>query len=414
MFVTSGLFRDLFGQQIVWLDKAVLLALDGSRRTIERSRPDLASALRAALEPLGPMARAGDEPLARNHVARHWVNETLALIKQGIGNVEAGKQASLRVFGTSPGDYSAGINRAVERSGSWNDRKELAKIYIDRIGHAYSADGTSQAQQELLKSNLREVTNTYLGRSSNLYGLMDNNDAFDYLGGLSLAVETLSGRVPASHVADHSNPSQPTMQPLPTALLTELRGRYLNPAWIKPLMQHGYAGARTMGSEFMEYLWGWQVTNPDVIKSWAWDEVKQVYVDDSHHLGLDKFLEQGSNVHVKTNMMAILLVAAEKQFWQTDQATLQQLSQQWVDLILEHGLPGSGHTQPDHPVFQWVQPYLRADQIEPLKQMLERARVDAKAATSPTTMTELQAETEGQAPQDSDAQGRADARPGRW
>jgi cobaltochelatase CobN len=406
VFVASGLFRDLFGQQIVWLDKAVLLALDGSRRTIERTRPDLASALRAALQPLGPMASPGDEPLVRNHVARHWVNETSVLIKQGIGHVEAGKQASLRVFGTSPGDYSAGINRAVERSGSWNDRKELAKIYIDRIGHAYSADGTSQAQQELLKSNLREVRNTYLGRSSNLYGLMDNNDAFDYLGGLSLAVETLSGRVPASHVADHSNPSQPTMQPLPTALLTELRGRYLNPAWIKPLMQHGYAGARTMGSEFMEYLWGWQVTNPDVIKSWAWDEVKQVYVDDSHHLGLDKFLEQGSNVHVKTNMMAILLVAAEKQFWQTDPATLQQLSQKWVDLILEHGLPGSGHTQPDHPVFQYVQPYLRADQIEPLKQLLERARVDAKAATSPTTMTELQAAKEGQeAKQSADAQG---------
>ena len=405
VFVTSGLFRDLFGQQIIWLDKAVLLALDGSRRTIERTRPDLASALRAALEPLGPMASPGDEPLARNHVARHWVNETSALIKRGIGHAEAGKQASLRVFGTSPGDYSAGINRAVERSGSWTDRKELAKIYIDRIGHAYSANGTSQAQQELLKSNLREVRNTYLGRSSNLYGLMDNNDAFDYLGGLSLAVETLSGRVPASHVADHSNPSQPTMQPLPTALLSELRGRYLNPAWIKPLMQHGYAGARTMGSEFMEYLWGWQVTNPDVIKSWAWDEVKQVYVDDSHDLGLDEFLEQGSNVHVKTNMMAILLVAAEKKFWQADEATLQQLSQEWVDLLLEHGLPGSGHTQPDHPVFQWVEPYLRADQIEPLQQLLERARVDAKAASSPTTMTELQTTTEDQARQGSDDRG---------
>jgi hypothetical protein len=38
-----------------------------------------------------------------------------------------------------------------------------------------------------------------------------------------------------------------------------------------------------------------------------------------------------------------------------------------------------------------VQPYLRADQIEPLKQLLERARVDAKASSSPTTMAELQA-----------------------
>ena len=390
VFVTSGLFRDLFGQQIIWLDKAVLLALDGSRRTIERSRPDLAAALDAALAPLGPLANSGDEPLARNHVARHWVNETSVLVKQGIGAADAGKQAALRVFGTAPGDYSAGINRMVERSGSWTDRKELAKVYIDRIGHAYSADGSSNAQQERLRSNLREVRNTYLGRSSNLYGLMDNNDAFDYLGGLSLAVETLSGRVPTSHVADHSNPKNPQMQPLTTALITELRGRYLNPEWIKPLMQHGYAGARTMGSEFTEFLWGWQVTNPDIIQSWAWDEVKDVYLDDRYQIGLDKFLEQDSNVHVKTNMMAIMLVAAEKKFWQADAATLQQLSQQWVDLLLQHGLPGSGHTQPDHPVFQWVQPYLRADQIEPLKKLLDRARVDAKPASSPSTMTELQ------------------------
>lgn len=403
VFVTSGLFRDLFGQQIVWLDTAVLLALDGSRRTIERNRPDLAAALDAALRPLGPSATGGDEPLALNHVARHWVKETSALIKQGVAAALAGKQAGLRVFGTAPGDYSAGINRMIERSGSWSDRKELAKVYIDRIGHAYSADGSNAAQQEGLRSNLREVRNTYLGRSSNLYGLMDNNDAFDYLGGLSLAVETLSGRIPASHVADHSNPQQPQMQALPAALLAELRGRYLNPAWIKPLMQHGYAGARTMGSEFMEYLWGWQVTNPDIIKSWAWDEVKAVYLDDRYQIGLDRFLEQESNVHVKTNMMAILLVAAEKQFWQTDAATLQQLSRAWVDLLLKHGLPGSGHTQPDHPVFQWVQPYLRADQVEPLKQLLDRARVDAKPASSPSTLAELQ-------PADKEAQQRSEAR----
>jgi cobaltochelatase CobN len=278
----------------------------------------------------------------------------------------------------------------IERSGSWTDRKELAQVYIDRIGHAYSADGSSEAQQERLRNNLRTVRNTYLGRSSNLYGLMDNNDAFDYLGGLSLAVETLSGHVPESHVADHSNPAKPRMQALPAALVAELRGRYLNPAWIKPLMQHGYAGARTMGSEFVEYLWGWQVTNPDVIQSWAWDEVKAVYLDDRYRIGLAEFLQQDSNVHVKTNMMAILLVAAQKQFWQADEQTLRQLGQAWVDLLLEHGLPGSGHTQPDHPVFEWIKPHLRPDQVEPLQQLLERARVDAKQAASPSTISEVQ------------------------
>lgn len=390
VFVASGLFRDLFGQQIAWLDTAVLLAIDGSRRAIEREHPKLSAALDATLAPLGSLANAGDEPLASNHVARHWVNETLALLEQGTPYAVAGKRASLRLFGTAPGDYSAGINRMIERSGSWKDRKELAQVYIDRIGHAYTADGSSEAQQQTLRDNLRTVRNTYLGRSSNLYGLMDNNDAFDYLGGLSLAVETLSGHVPESHVADHSNPFKPRMQALPAALIAELRGRYLNPAWIKPLMQHGYAGARTMGSEFMEYLWGWQVTNPDVIQSWAWDEVKSVYLDDRYQIGLDEFLQRDANVHVKTNMMAILLVAAHKQFWQADEQTLQQLGQAWVDLLLEHGLPGSGHTQPDHPVFEWIKPHLRAEQIEPLRQLLERARVDTKGTISPSTISELQ------------------------
>jgi cobaltochelatase CobN len=95
---------------------------------------------------------------------------------------------------------------------------------------------------------------------------------------------------------------------------------------------------------------------------------------------------------VKTNMMAILLVAAQKGFWNTDEATLQQLAQRWADLLLQHGLPGSGHTRPDHPVFQWVMSKLREDQRAPLQQLLDKALVDvAKPASGPATMTELQA-----------------------
>jgi cobaltochelatase CobN len=390
VFVTSGLFRDLFGAQMAWLDKSVLLAIDGSRSAIEKSHPELRDALASALAPLGPLERSGNEPLDRNHVARHWVAETQALMQTSIPLEIAGKQAALRVFGTAPGDYGAGINRLAERSGAWTNRDELAKVYVERLGHTYTADGRSAAGSELFRRNLGSVRNTYLGRASNLYGLMDNNDAFDYLGGLSLAVEKVSGKLPASFVVDHSNANKPQMQPLPAALVAELRGRYLNPAWIKPLMQHGYAGARTMGSEFTEYLWGWQVTNPDIIKSWAWDEVKAVYIDDREKLGLDAFLERDDNVHVKTNMMAILLVAAEKNFWQTDAQTLSQLSQQWVDLLLQHGLPGSGHTRADHPVFQYVQPFLRDDQREPLRQLLERSKAPApQAQNSPSTISEL-------------------------
>jgi outer membrane receptor for monomeric catechols len=83
-----------------------------------------------------------------------------------------------------------------------------------------------------------------------------------------------------------------------------------------------------------------------VIQSWAWDEVKRVYLDDGLELGLDEFLASGQNVHVRTNMQAILLVAAHKDFWQADAATLDALARDFAQAVVEHGLPGSGHTRP--------------------------------------------------------------------
>ncbi len=182
------------------------------------------------------------------------------------------------------------------------------------------------------------------------------------------------------------------MQPLELALLEELRGRFLNPQWLKPLMQHGYGGARTMGSEFMEYLWGWQVTNPDIIRSWVWDEVKQVYLEDSLNLGLDEFLEQGHNVHVKINIQAILLVAADKGFWQADSATLKQLAEEFARRVAEHGLPGSGHTDPHHPMMKLVEANLDEALAKQLLATLAAAKgpqVENEMKNSITTISEI-------------------------
>lgn len=385
VFVTSGLFRDLYGAQLEWLDKAVLLALDGASTTIRKNFTELSPALSAALEPLESLATGGNESLEENRIAAQWVSEVKGLMDKGVSGAQAGREASLRIFGTAPGSYGAGVNRLVERSGAWQDRKEIAKAYLTRMGHAYGIGYRGQNMHNRFTANLEKVKNTYLGRASNLYGLIDNNDAFDYLGGLSLAVESLTGKAPDAHVIQHADPKNATLTDLDEALLVELRGRYLNPAWLKPLMEHDYAGARTMGSEFLEYLWGWQVTNPDIIKSWMWDEVKSVYLDDRHKIGLDKFLEDKQNVHVKINMLAVMLVAAQKDFWKADEATLNELSSSFADLIVKHGLPGSGHTRPDHPLYDWIAPRLTADQLRDLWEVLDRARIDTQAPVEAVT-----------------------------
>ncbi|MCB1703764.1 MAG: cobaltochelatase subunit CobN [Halioglobus sp.] len=399
VFTTSGLFRDLYSSQMVLLDQAVLMALAASADTIRRDHPALTLALQQALSPLpdspADAARAADETLDSNQVAAHWVEHAQELLAQGHSAAEAGTLASLRVFGDAPGSYGAGINRLVERSGAWQQREELAAVYMRRLGHSYgrtadSGGGFGAPAQAAFRTNLQHVENTYFGRSSNLYGLIDNNDAFDYLGGLSLAVETLTGQVPNNFVLNHANPDSINTEPLAVALRQELRGRYLNPQWLQGLMQHGYAGARTMGSEFLEYLWGWQVTNPTLVGDWAWQEVKEVYMDDRYGLSLDEFLEQGHNAHVKSNMLAIMLVAIHKGYWQADAVTTQQLAEAFTALVVKNGLPGSGHTTPDHPMLPWLQQHLSAADWDALAQVVARVQQEPVAQPEVHRLMEIE------------------------
>lgn len=370
---TSGLFRDLYPNLIRLIDRAGRLALAASAETLAAQDPALREALTAALAPLAGAAW-GTEPATDNRVAREWLVRQRALVAGGESNVDAGRGAALRVFGDAPGAYGAGVNRLTERSGAWRERDDIGRAYRNRMGHAYGLDTEGESRHRAFDVALDGIHRTYHGRASNLYGLLDNNDAFDYLGGLSLAVETRTGRVPDALILQHAQPGRADVEPLASALLGELRGRFLNPAWLRPLMDNGYSGARTMGQEFIENLWGWQVTRPDLVKNWAWDEVKAVYFDDAYKLGLPEFLGRRHNAHVKAHMLAVFMVAAEKGFWKTDPETIRRMGGELARLVAANGLPGSGHTAPDHPMWGWLAPQLDAGDAQQLGVTLAKAR----------------------------------------
>lgn len=373
IITTSGLFRDLYPSLLNLIDRGGRLALAASAQTLLDSDPTLKEALQAALSPLIQPVW-GSQPLTENRVAERWLARTLALKEQGQVIAEAGREAAWRIFGDAPGAYGAGVNRLTERSGAWRERGEIAKAYLNRMGHAYGLDNRGDAAHAPLALAMAGITRSYHGRASHLYGLLDNNDAFDYLGGMSLAVEHLTGKPPDALILQHAEAGRADVEPLATALLGELRGRFLNPAWIKPQMAQGYSGARTFGQEFLENLWGWQVTRPDLIKNWAWDEVKQVYFDDSQKLGLPAFLNQGHNAHVKAHMLGIYMVAAEKGFWKADAATLKAMGTELARLVAKNGLPGSGHTAPNNPMWAWLRPQLDVADAQRLDATLARAQ----------------------------------------
>ena len=380
IFTGSGLFRDLYASKLALLDKAVLMTLSASYKSIVSKYPALTLALDSALKPLGDTVDKGSEEVEKNSVALNWVEEAREILKQNpsIGVEKLGKISSMRVFATAPGAYGAGINRLVERSSAWTNRDELADVFIKRMGYSYSNDSFGEVAKESFKRQLKSVENTYLGRASNLYGLIDNNDTFDYLGGLNLAIEKQTGKQPNSFVIDHSNSNNLKIISLETALLSELRGRFLNPQWIKPLMKEGYSGARTMGNEFVEYLWGWQVTSPEIIKDWVWEEVKAVYVDDKLNLKLDEFLSSNHQVQVQTNMLAVMLVAIQKDFWKADEKTQRELANKFANNIINHGIPGSGHTHANHPIYNFVKSKINANMSDKLEEVLSQSRMESK------------------------------------
>nr|WP_198021986.1 cobaltochelatase subunit CobN [Algiphilus aromaticivorans] len=392
LFTTSGLFRDLYEDQLALLDRAVRVALAGSAGTIRSKHPQLAGALDAALESLpDDLREAGDEPLAANDVAASWVADTKALMGEGRGAEAAGRDAALRVFGTTPGAYGAGVNRLADRSGAWDARGELADAYIRRMGHAYGGGRDGTAAHDAFEQRLRQVGRSYLGRASHVYGLLDNDDGFDFQGGLSMAVESLSGKAPANNVLQYADPDNARVESTERALLGELRSRNLNPQWLEPLMAQGYAGARTMAADFIDNLWGWQVTSPEIVRSWVWDEVHQVYLEDRHDIGLDDFLAEGDKVHVKTHLQAILLVAAQRGFWEAEAAVVDALAADFAELVAEHGLPGSGHTAPDHPTMDWVAERLDDQALREAFNAVRDAarRPEQPRATDPASVAEI-------------------------
>lgn len=77
-------------------------------------------------------------------------------------------------------------------------------------------------------------------------------------------------------------------------------------------------------------------------------------------------------------MQAIALLAAQRGFWEADVFTRRSLARDFAGNIIDHGLPGSGHTRPDHPLMDWV-----ADQLEPQqREAFESARKGGSSAYS--------------------------------
>jgi len=144
------------------------------------------------------------------------------------------------------------------------------------------------------------------------------------------------------YITDLQSVNKVEMKTLGDSYRLEIRARYFNPKWIKGMMEYDYAGAREMDN-FVEYLWGWDVSLPEMVSDTDWDRVYDVYVMDKYDLGLKEFFNQ-NNPYAFQSMSARMLEAARKDYWHPTEEMKSVLAEQYEQSVEEYGVTCCHHT----------------------------------------------------------------------
>ncbi|MBF2097831.1 MAG: magnesium chelatase subunit H [Gloeomargaritaceae cyanobacterium C42_A2020_066] len=285
----SGVFRDLFLNQMYLIDQAVKLAAEA------------------------------DEPLDQNFVRRHALEQAQTLGIQV-------RQAATRVFSNASGSYSANVSLAVENA-TWEQEQDLQDMYLQRKGYAFDADnpGTMQQNSDLFQMSLKTVNVTFQNLDSSEISLTDVSHYFD--SDPTKVVQRLRGdnQRPAAYIADTTTPDA-RVRSLSETVRLDSRTKLLNPKWYEGLLNHGYEGAREIAKRLNNTL-GWSAT-AGAVDNWIYEDANSTYVKDE---AMRQRL-MNLNPHSFRRIVSTLLEANGRGYWETSEENLQRLRELYQEI----------------------------------------------------------------------------------
>jgi len=308
---SSGLFRDNFPNLILLLDEAV--------------------------------RKAGQLKDVENFIAKHNRKIKEYLLNKGYGEEEAENLSKIRVFSAKPGSYGTKMGDLIGASGFWESDEEIADVFINFVSFGYGKGVWGKPLKSVYKKNLEDVKITMHTRSSNLFGVLDTDGTYEYLGALSLAVKKVSGEYPDVLLSIQGNPDAPYIEDIERTIGKELRARYLNPKWIEGMKKENYAGASHIARKFFEYMWGWQVVTPFAIDETHWEQAYEVYIEDKYNLELKEFFNE-HNPWARQSISARMLEAIRKKYWEASEKIRKNLAKEYAISVIEKGVTCCHHT----------------------------------------------------------------------
>ena len=285
----SGVFRDLFVNQMALIDRAV------------------------------KMAAEADEPLEMNFVRKHSMEQAEKL---GV----TVREAAQRVFSNASGSYSSNVNLAVENS-SWGEESELQNMYLERKSFAFDSDNPGQMKQskEIFEESLKTADVSFQNLDSSEISLTDVSHYFDSDPTKVVASLREDGKKPTAFIADTTT-ANAQVRTLSETVRLDSRTKLLNPKWYEGMLSHGYEGVREL-SKRLTYTSGWSAT-ADAVDNFVYEEANETFIKDKEMR--DRLMNLNPNSFRK--MVTTLLEVNGRGYWETDDQNLDLLRELYQEV----------------------------------------------------------------------------------
>ncbi|RVX09529.1 Magnesium-chelatase subunit ChlH, chloroplastic [Vitis vinifera] len=286
----SGVFRDLFINQMNLLDRAV------------------------------KMVAELDEPADQNYVRKHALEQAQAL------GIEV-RDAATRVFSNASGSYSSNINLAVENS-SWNDEKQLQDMYLSRKSFAFDCDAPGAGMTEkrkVFEMALSTADATFQNLDSSEISLTDVSHYFDSDPTNLVQGLRKDGKKPNAYIADTTT-ANAQVRTLSETVRLDARTKLLNPKWYEGMMSSGYEGVREIEKRLTNTV-GWSATSGQV-DNWVYEEANSTFIQDEEML--KRLMNTNPNSFRK--LVQTFLEANGRGYWETSEDNIEKLRQLYSEV----------------------------------------------------------------------------------
>ena len=285
----SGVFRDLFVNQMALLDRAV------------------------------KMAAEAEEPLEMNFVRKHAIAQSEEF---GMSL----RNAATRIFSNASGSYAANVNLAIENS-SWEEEQELRDMYLARKSFAFNCDNPGMMEQSrgLLESSLKTADVTFQNLDSSEISLTDVSHYFDSDPTKVVASLREDGKKPTSFVADTTT-ANAQVRSLSETVRLDARTKLLNPKWYEGMLANGYEGVRELSNRLVNTM-GWSAT-ADAVDNWVYEDTNDTFINDPEMC--KRLMDLNPNSFRR--MVTTLLEVNGRGYWETSDENIERLQELYEEV----------------------------------------------------------------------------------